>query len=295
MDEEKYIKHYLVTGASGLVGNAISSFLLNHGFRVTSIINNFKTTLVKTNLHHEYKVDLTKTFNLQTPQKVDFVIHCAAVIPKEHLIDEESFRLNQAIDKNIFTYCLHNNVPLIYFSSAYLYDLTGHEVITEDHQLKTQLKGYYLSKRMSELFLEQSEIKHYIFRLSSPYGDLERQNNVMKLFYNQIKVNSPVVLVGDGKRQQNFIYVEDIAIACLKASESKSYGIFNLVFDETYSMLDLCLTMKELLASTTEITFDKSKIDTTQNVQFNNSKMKLELNWRPNHDLVSGLKKTISN
>jgi UDP-glucose 4-epimerase len=123
---------------------------------------------------------------------------------------------------------------------------------------------------------------------------LQKQRNVMKIFYDRMKAELPITLVGSGERQQNFIFIEDIAEACFKVCLKTTAGVYHLVDDKTYTMKELAMTMKAVLNSTSELHFDTSKTEIAINANFDNAKIKVALDWQPKHDLEKGLRKALN-
>jgi UDP-glucose 4-epimerase len=285
----------LVTGASGLVGNAVCRFLLKEGFNVTGVVMS-SSAEISSELYREHKIDLTKG-KANFSNSFDHVIHCSAVIPnnKSEKSDQELYDINQTIDRNIISYCITSKIKLIYISTAYLYDTSREGLLSEDSFISNELKGYYKSKKDSETFLKHSEITSTILRISSPYGLIHKQNNVMRLFSEKIKNNLPVTLVGKGERRQNFIHVDDIASACFKAISNDSGGVFNTCNERSYTMLELASFIKVIYGSTSEFMFNDNTLEAGMNVDFDISKIKKALHWQPEIDLDMGLRKTLLN
>lgn len=284
----------LITGASGLVGYAICNFFLEKKHHVTGIVNR-TSTLIKHENYKEDVIDLLVNGKKLNNYQSDLVIHCAAIIPNSKLTDDELFSKNQIIDKEVFLYCQENKTKLIYFSTAFFYSNTGNDKLNECSPITNDLKGYYLSKKGSEEYLINSSIHSLIFRLSSPYGDITKQNNVMKIFAEKIKNNLPITFLGQGERRQNFIHIDDIAEACYLAIKKNISGIFNLTFNKSYSMIELATFIKKYFKSDSIFMYNKSIEDVITNVNFDNSKLKCKLNWEPHLDLNSGLIKTLNN
>lgn len=284
----------LVTGASGLVGYAICKKILNEKNHVIGLINN-SSALIKHDNYKEVHVNLLSEINKLDKIKVDLIIHCAAIIPTKKITEDELFLKNQIIDNEIFSFCERTKTKLIYFSTAFFYANKGCDKINESSPIEDNLKGYYLSKKYSEQYLINSTIKSLIFRLSSPYGNIKKQNNVMKFFVEKIENSLPITLIEKGERRQNFIHVDDIAEACYLAIQKNINGIFNLTFNKSYSMLQLASYIKQYFKSDSIFLYDISIKDVITNVNFDNTKIKNELNWAPRIDLNSGLIKTLNN
>lgn len=282
----------LVVGASGLVGNSVCREFLNNNFIVTGLV--YKTSALIDHISYkEISINLISESLSIISNKFDLVIHCAAIIPNGNLSDEELFVNNQSIDMKVFMFCETNNIPLIYFSTVFFYNEENAGSIDENCSIRKDLSGYYLSKRTSEDYLINSNITSTIFRLSSPFGDLEKQENIMKLFDFRIKNNLSITLYGKGEREQNFIYVEDISKASFLAYINNIVGIYNLNYKKCYSMHELALIIKKHYKSTSEFIYDYEKIDLKMNVNFNNLKLKNTFNWEPQYDLNQGICKML--
>jgi nucleoside-diphosphate-sugar epimerase len=292
VDKKTEIKKVLITGVSGLVGSEICKKFLEDNWKVTGVTNHSDSEINHPN-YNGIKIDLSSG-KLSIDDAFDKIIHCAAVIPGQIKDEQHLFDVNSAIDDSVKNYCKANGSKLIYFSTAYMYE-SPTDKLTEEGKLRTDLKGYYLAKKKSEEELSSSEIKNIIFRISSPYGNLNKQKNVMKLFADKIKSNEPITLVGKGSRCQNFIHTDDIYRACKQALNNNCSGIFNLTYGKNYTMLELAESIKEIYASKSEIRFDTEKTDIEVNLNFDISKLQSEFGWQPAIDLKSGLTKTLLN
>jgi nucleoside-diphosphate-sugar epimerase len=283
----------LVTGASGLVGNAVSKWLLDKQIHVSGVIH-----VTPACIEHPHFSQITTNLletDLSAKSHFDCVIHCSAVVPSKNSkhSEETLYALNQKIDQSVFSFCTDREVKLIYISTAYIYDTISTHAFTEESTLKNNLTGYYKSKIDSEDFLTVSNRDYAILRLSSPYGDLQKQTNVVRTFSDKIRVGLPVTLLGRGERQQNFIHLDDISEACFLALTSTESGAYNLTYDRSYSMLELATYIKEIYASESPVLFAADKTEIQMNVNFDNSKIKQTLKWAPKMDLRTGLAKTL--
>ena len=250
----------LVVGASGLVGNSVCKEFLSNNFFVTGLV--YKASALIDNINYkEISINLISESLSIISNKFDLVIHCAAIIPNGILSEEELFINNQSIDMKVFLFCEMHNIRLINFSTVFFYNKEYTGAIDESCSVRKDLSGYYLSKLTSENYLINSNITSTTFRLSSPYGDLGKQENVMKFFEARIKNNLPITLYGKGERCQNFIYVEDISKACSLAFIKNITGIYNLSYKKNYSMYELALIIKKHYKSTSEFIYDSEKND----------------------------------
>lgn len=282
----------IITGVSGLIGTAIAKKLLINGYYVVGIRNSRSSEIVHNN-YKEIISDLT-IGDLNIDGSFDCLIHCAAIIPQNGIPPEKLEELNQKIDNTIVSFVKKNKIKLVYFSTAFIY-AGNQKMLTEDAGITSDLHGYYLSKVNTEKNISATIENYVIFRISSPYGDLNKQHNVMRLFADNCKKDITLRLIDEGKREQNFIHTEDISEACLLAIKLNINGLYNLTFNLNYTMYQLAKSIKSLLNSKSEILFDNSRKDNQPNVNFSNSKICSAINWEPQIDLESGLKKTLKN
>jgi UDP-glucose 4-epimerase len=94
--------------------------------------------------------------------------------------------------------------------------------VDEDHPVEP-ISPYGLSKWTAEQYLRmlltgQMEVK--VLRLANVYGprqSLESEAGVVTVFASRMRAGLPVTIHGDGEQTRDFIYVGDVADACLRA------------------------------------------------------------------------------
>ena len=161
----------------------------------------------------------------------------------------------------------------------------------EQSKVNESSDGYFRSKLNGESKMLNADAT--IFRITSPYGNIKLQKNVMNVFYQKAKSNENIVLNGKGLRQQNFIHTYDIAEACYYSILNNITGIFNLGYNKTYSILALASEIIKELKSDSTIIYSNCD-EELQNVNFDFSKMHNTFNWQPQIDLKTGLSLIIS-
>ena len=99
----------LVTGAGGLIGNAICNSLHNQQQPLVGLYKSTpeKIVLWPTAIANIEKDDLQKILD---EKNISVIIHCAAVIPGEQFSFSDCYRINTAIDKKIIDYTNKNNI-----------------------------------------------------------------------------------------------------------------------------------------------------------------------------------------
>ena len=102
----------------------------------------------------------------------------------------------------------------------------------------------------------------------------------------------PVICWGDGSPSREFMYVDDLANACLFAIENYENGeVINVGSGEDVSIKTLAETISNITCYSGEILWDTSKPNGTPKRPLDCSKI-LSLGWQPEYSLKEGLKKS---
>lgn len=293
----------LITGGYGFIGSHVADKYYKEGYEVF-IIDNFSTGK-KENIsfkhkNYELSVDDPKCEEIFKSFRFDVVVHLAAQVSvaKSILNPMEDLETNVVGLVNILTLSQKYQVKkFIFASSAAVYGLNDHLPLKEEEGCKP-ISPYGISKWMGEEYCRKwKEIHDFdsiCFRFSNVYGP--RQNNegeggVISIFLNNIMNNKPIELYGDGEQTRDFIYVEDVADAIFRASNSKIEGIFNLSTNEENSINNLLSMMKNIHGEFETKTFHARDGDIDKSV-LSNQKVKVELDWSPIYDIETGLRNT---
>lgn len=105
-----------------------------------------------------------------------------------------------------------------------------------------------------------------------------------------------VMLWGSGEPYREFLYVDDLAEACVFAMENFNYkdiGEFiNVGAGKDIKLRELALLIKDLVGYDGEIRYDTSKPDGMPRKLLDSSRIKL-LGWEPKTNLMEGINKTV--
>jgi UDP-glucose 4-epimerase len=279
----------LITGVTGFVGRNLYEELKKNHYSVYGISRSESIDVsVKT-------VDLNEEDLIQfvfDGLQPDIIVHTAATLPLTYNSKdaEASAKVNKVIDTHIIRYCKKNDVRLIYFSSAYIYDrVSGETELTESDKITPE--GSYLQQKFNSEQLIERELNSYtILRLSSPFGKGLRKNVVMNLFIEKALKQEPIVLEGSGERVQNFIYIKDVVYFLEAIIKQPKNGIYNLVSDTSISMKDLAETIKNAVGEETVVKHNYNNPDVLVNNRFSNRKVKQAFNIKFNFSIIEAIK-----
>jgi GDP-L-fucose synthase len=117
----------------------------------------------------------------------------------------------------------------------------------------------------------------------------------------KIKKDTQVVIWGTGTPKREFLYVDDMAQACVfvmnldqsnyDANTSPMLSHINVGFGEDVSIHELALLLKEIVGFEGDIIFDTNKPDGTPRKLMNSDRINL-MGWKPKISLEKGFKLT---
>ena len=288
-------KKIIVTGASGFIGTSLLYLLKNSkSYRVIGI-DKIATPILEGIDISFIESDLTKPRTWHDLARLDVyaIIHCAASIPGRFGGHESKKcgEINSKIDKLAISYAEQKKARFVYVSSSSVYGMNTDTVFKEEAVLNPA-DEYAKAKAASEgeIINNKRIPKHFILRVSAPYGPHQRTETVIKTFIEKALNEEPLLYYGSGERKQDFTYVLDVAKACMQALESTNSGIYNIASGSSVSMKDLAHSIIKLAKSKSTVRPAAAK-DPQESYKpdFNISKAERFLDWRPAYPLRRGL------
>ena len=158
-----------------------------------------------------------------TETKPDAIIHCAAwtVVDKAEDEVEACRKVNRDGTKHIVDVCEKRDLPLMYFSTDYVFDGQGEEP-WDEYDERHPLNVYGLTKYEGELEVERLK-KHFIIRISWVFGI--NGSNFIKTMLRLGKERKEVSVVNDQIGSPTYTY--DLAKLCVDMIQTKEYGTYH--------------------------------------------------------------------
>lgn len=264
-----------VAGHRGMVGSAIVRNLKENGY--TNIIGKTSKEL---NLIRQNEVE--EFFELEKPEYVILAaakvggIHSNNTYPAEFIYD------NLMIESNII-HCAykHGVKKLLFLGSSCIYPKMAQQPIKEEYLLTGALEptneAYAVAKiagiELCKFYRRQYGCDFISAMPTNLYGindnfDLETSHVMPALIrkFHEAKLNgvSEVTMWGTGKPKREFLYVDDLADACVHLMNNYSDEIHvNVGTGEDIEIRELAQMIKEVVGYEGEIVNDLSKPDGT--------------------------------
>ena len=191
----------LVTGAAGFIGSCLVGFLNRKGYHNLIIVDEFDDDTKKPNYEDKKiiaRIERAELFGWlkDHPMHIDFVFHLGARTDTTEFDYSVLEKLNVEYSQNIWNYCVEQNIPLVYASSAATYG-DGELGYKDDHELPFKLNPlnpYGRSKNefdkwaierspKSEVGSQRSELKTQNSELRTQNSELQTPNAAPPLWY----------------------------------------------------------------------------------------------------------------
>ena len=317
-------KHSIyVTGSSGMVGSAICRLLKKHGY------NNEKKRILTTSRDDLDLRNAEKVKDWFNKNKPDLVIIAAAKVggimankmnPVEFLLD------NLKIQNNLIEQSHKSGVKrLLFLGSSCIYPKFSKQPIKENYLLSDFLEStnecYAIAKiagiKLCEAYRKQYHFDTITLMPTNLYGPMDNydpnESHVMpalikKIYEAKKYKKKEITCWGTGKPLREFLYVDDLAEACLftlknwfpdKNNAPLNYdgnplNWLNVGSQYEISIFDLSRKISKIIGYEGVIHWNSNIPDGTPRKKLDTNYIN-RLGWNAKTDLEKGIKKTIEN
>lgn len=297
----------LVTGGAGFIGSNLVDALIEKKHSVV-ILDNLSTGR-KENVHSGAKfieMDIVdeKLSDVFAEEKLDIVFHLAAQIDVRKSVADPVYDAKQNIlgSINILENCKKNKIKKIIFSS------TGGAIYGEADVLPTPetypenpISPYGIGKLTTEKYLfyynQIFGLPYVALRYGNVFGP--RQNakgeaGVVAIFIDKLLAGEQPIINGEGDQTRDYVYVDDVVSANIKAMESEKVGIYNVGTSVQTTVNDIAKLIGKYVGLQQEITHGPAKQGEQQRSCLDFSKIRSEMGWQPQMPLNQGIEKTVN-
>lgn len=291
-----------VAGHKGMVGSAIVRVLQDQGY--TNILTKDRK-----------EVDLLnqqQVADFFAKEKPEYVILAAAKVggieANRTLLGDFTYE-NLQIQNNVIHSAHVNNVKrLLFLGSSCIYPKLSPQPIREEYLLTGPLEptnyGYAIAKiaglKLCEAYSEQFGRDFISLMPTNLYGindnfDLKNSHVLPALLrkFHEAKVSGQkfVEVWGSGTPRREFLYVDDLAEACVFImNKNEKMDLLNVGVGEDVTIRELAETIKKIVGFEGELKFDSTKPDGTPRKLLDVSKIN-NLGWKAKVSLEEGIAK----
>ena len=296
-----------VTGGAGFIGSHLVDRLIALGHTVLVIDNlttgvrefvNPKATFIETDVRDANIESIFADFKPQV------VFHEAAqtMVPASMENPKMDCDVNLLGLVNILEASRKHKVEhFLMPSSAAVYGDLDTLPLTED-MIGKPTSFYGLTKLTGEGYLRIYEqafgLKTVCFRYSNVYGPRQGdggEGGVISIFTRLINEGQGLTIFGDGEQTRDFIYVDDVVEANIKAmNHPELTGIYNISTNTSTSVNKLMSYFKSISNKDLPVYYEAERTGDIRHSRLCNQKAKVDFDFLATVDLERGLRDTIS-
>lgn len=290
-----------VAGHNGMVGSAIVRKLKSEGYSNVIVVSSKEVDLRNQNAVNNF-------FEKQKPEYVFLAAAKVGGILANNTYRADFLYDNLMIASNIIHAAYLNKVTkLLFLGSSCIYPKLAPQPLKEDYLLSGELEytnePYAIAKiagiKLCEAYRDQygcNFISAMPTNLYGPNDNYDLQNShvlpalIRKFHLAKLNGDKTVSVWGTGKVLREFLYVDDLAEACLHLMLHYNEKIFiNVGSGTDITISDLALLVKKVVGFDGDLEFDTSKPDGTPRKLMDVSRLK-NAGWQWRTNLEDGIR-----
>jgi GDP-L-fucose synthase len=292
-----------VAGHTGLVGSAIIRLLKKQ---------HYNNLILRT--HEELELtDQLAVYNFFENERLDYVFFAAAKVGG--LLSQVTYPAqfifsHLVIQTNIIHACCKYEIKkIIFLGSSCIYPKFAPQPIVEEELLSSKLESTnqaFAISKIAGIIMCQSYNREYGTNFISVvptnlYGPNDHYDLytshvlpalIRKIHEAKVRSSESVEIWGTGNAKREFLYVDDLAEACLFLMNNYDNSeIINIGTGKDVSIKEIATIIKDIIGYECKFHFDKTKPDGTPRKLLNVEKIN-KLGWKAKTDLRTGIKLT---
>ena len=251
----------IVTGGAGFVGSNLIEFLLKKTRYKIISLDNYSTGNKKNHFKNK-RIDYIKCDTSEIDKilknkrnKIQAIFHFGefARIYQSFKKFDECLKSNIIGSKEVFKFCLNNNIKLIYSATSASLGNSGKDKNLSPYAF-TKSKNLEFLENLKEWFNFKFEVI-FFYNVYGPrqikVGDMA---TVIGIFENQYLNKKPLSVVRPGSQTRRFTHIQDTIEVCYKAFKADKCKYYSISNKNSYSILDVAKMFK------TKIVFLKPRL-----------------------------------
>jgi UDP-glucose 4-epimerase len=294
----------LVTGGAGFIGSTLVDRLITDSHQVTILDNlvSGKKDYINPQANF-WQIDILdeNLISRFKEEKFDLVYHLAAQIDVRKSVADPAFdnQVNVVGGLNLLEACRQSGVKKIIFSSTggAIYGDTD-ELPTSEYAPAYPLSPYGINKLAFEKYLnyyyQVFALNYTILRFANVYGPRQYKGGeagVVAIFTEALARDVNCVLYGDGLQTRDFVYVDDVVEAMIKASLIDCRGEINIGTGQEINLLEIIKVIEEVSGKKLQIKTEEARAGEQRRSVLLNRRALETLNWQPQVDFKEGVRR----
>lgn len=305
----------LVTGAAGFIGSHLVEGLVDRGYRVRGFDNlseGDRSRLASVWNHDSFAFVEGDVRNAATVRNamsdVDYVFHQAAFVsvPKSVAAPAHTTDINCTGTATVLEAAREMRVSRVVFASSAAVYGSNPPVPTPVDAALSPSSPYALSKRYGEQLATQTPIETVALRYFNVFGPRQdptgEYSAVIPAFIDRMVEGERPVIYGDGEQTRDFVFVDDVVRANIRAAEasfpdaatpnSDVGRTYNVATGTRISITELVELLNDVLDTNLDPIYDEPRPGDVRHSGADITNARKQLAYEPTVSLRDGLAKT---
>jgi len=294
------MKTILLTGATGFLGSHLLKYLFKKRYevvvlkrstsdvsRITKIIDNVTT----------YNIDETPIELAFKSHKIDVVMHLATSYGKKQNY-ENLIQTNIIFGLNLISLSIKYKIDVFINTDTFF---------NNKNAVQSNLSEYTTTKKhfLDWLSLSKGTLKIANMKIHHVYGENDSDDKFSMWLFQQLRDGNRSIKLTTGIQLRDFIYVKDVVrayeVVMLNHQNFGSMQEFNISTGDKHAVKEFCIVMgHEVLKNSQTVKkvllfgSKNDNLDEMMDIENDNNAL-LKLGWRPEFDLVNGIRNMVDN
>ncbi len=301
---------WLVTGGAGFIGSHLVEALVAGGYPVR-VLDNFSTGRWENLSAVRDRIEVIEG-DIRDPQAVrramdgvGVVAHLAAIVSVERSLQnpQETAEVNVGGTLNLLEAARPSGVRRFLFaSSAAVYGDHAQLPLQEElppHPLSPYAASKVAGEALCHAYQAAYGLPTTVLRFFNIYGPRQDPQSpysgVISIFVGRMRQGLPPIIYGDGQQTRDFVYVEDVVAALMRAGEQDGAdgAVVNVARGEETSVLRLVALLNQALGTHLEPVFAPARAGEVRRSAGDPRRAQAVLGWRPTVGLTEGLSRLV--
>jgi UDP-glucose 4-epimerase len=304
------MKRWLVTGGAGFIGSHLVEALVARGEQVR-VLDNFSTGRWENLSAVQDRIEVIEG-DIRDPQilrqamdGVGVVAHLAAVVSVERSLQnpQETADVNTGGTLNLLEAARQAGVyRFLFASSAAVYGDHSQLPLQEElppHPLSPYAASKVAGEALCYAYRAAYGLPIVVLRFFNIYGPRQDPQSpysgVISVFVGRMRQGLPPTVYGDGLQTRDFVYVEDVVAALIRAGgrDGATGAVLNIARGEETSVLHLVALLNQALGTSLEPEFAPARVGEVRRSAGDPRRARAILGWRPTVGLAEGLSRMV--
>jgi UDP-glucose 4-epimerase len=303
----------LVTGGAGFIGSTLVDRLLAEGWRVDVVddlssgslgnLTDARSLPGRRFSFHRLDVASPAVTDLIVHRRPDVVFHLAAQADVRVSVARPAFdaTVNIIGSLNVFEGALAAGASKVVFaaSGGTLYGTPEEIPVREAHPQRPE-SPYGVAKKAATDYLHYYRqvrgLEYTALALANVYGprqDPHGEAGVVAIFAGKLLVHERPTIFGDGKQTRDFVYVDDVVDAFVRATEKGGGLTLNIGTGVETSVQQLFDVMARLTGSKQPARYAPPRTGELERSALDPARADIHLGWKPWTSLDEGVARTL--